>query len=172
MQSWTRVALCALLFPVVAACGGASSPAGVGDEAAIRKVVTEWVEIYNRNDWPTLAAQFTEDAVMMPPNSPAVIGRAAIAAWEAENEQGFRIALKVEDISITGDVAIIRGRSCVFIPLGKEQKDGAVGVDIGKYIEVRKRTDGGRWMVVQDIFNSDLLAGSALASACPSEIAE
>lgn len=138
-----------------------------GVEHEIRAAIAEWVAIYNRNDWSALANQFTEDAVMMPPNAPAVTGRAAIAAWEAANEAGFRIALRPDDISIAGDRAIIRGRSCVFIPL----EDGAIGVDIGKFLEVRRRQPDGRWLVAQDVFNSDLAAGAELAKACPLEIA-
>lgn len=138
-----------------------------GDEHEIRAAIAEWVAIYNRNDWSALANQFTEDAVMMPPNAPGVSGRAAIAAWEAENEAGFRIALRPDDISIVGDRAIIHGLSCVFIPL----EDGAIGVDIGKFLEVRRRQPDGRWLVAQDVFNSDLAAGAELAKACPLEIA-
>ena len=141
--------------------------AAAGAENEIRAAIAEWVAIYNRNDWSALANEFTEDAVMMPPNAPAVTGRAAIAAWEAENEAGFRIALRPDDISIVGDRAIIHGRSCVFIPL----EDGAVGVDIGKFLEVRLRQPDGRWLVAQDVFNSDLAAGAELAKACRLEIA-
>jgi len=141
--------------------------AAAGAENEIRAAIAEWVAIYNRNDWSALANEFTEDAVMMPPNAPAVTGRAAIAAWEAENEAGFRIALRPDDISIVGDRAIIHGQSCVFIPL----EDGAIGVDIGKFLEVRRRQSDGRWLVAQDVFNSDLAAGAELAKACPLEIA-
>jgi len=142
--------------------------AAAGAENEIRAAIAEWVAIYNRNDWSALARQFKEDAVMMPPNVAAVTGRAAISAWEAANESGFRIALRPDDISIVGDRAIIRGRSCVFIPLA----DGAVGVDIGKFLEVRRRQPDGRWLVAQDVFNSDLSSGAELAKACPYEIGD
>lgn len=134
-----------------------------GAEHEIRAAIADWVAIYNRNDWSALANQFTQDAVMMPPNAPAVTGREAIAAWEAENEAGFRIALRPDEISIVGDRAIIHGRSCVFIPV----EDGASGVDIGKFLEIRRRQPDGRWLVAQDVFNSDLATGAELAKACP-----
>ena len=137
-------------------------------EAELRLATTQWVDTYNRNDWTALAKQFTEEAVMMPPNSPAVRGREAIAAWESANETGFRIALKPNDITLIGDTAIIRGRSCVFIPVS--EVEGGMGVDVGKYLEIRQRTANGDWLVSQDIFNSDLPVGSPLASACPVEI--
>lgn len=136
-------------------------------EGQIRTAIAEWVEIYNRNDWTLLADQFTDDAVMMPPNSPAIAGRSAIAAWEAANEDGFRIALQPDRISVAGDIAVINGRSCVFIPLDR----GRIGVDVGKFLEVRRRQTDGRWLVSHDAFNSDLQAGSELAAECPDDIA-
>lgn len=136
-------------------------------ETEIKAAIADWVDIYNRNDWGLLANQFEEDAVMMPPNSPAVVGRAAIAAWEAANEGGFRIALTPDEISIVGDRAIVRGRSCVFIPL----ESGTTGVDVGKFLEVRHRQSDGRWLVSHDVFNSDLPIGSDLSETCPDEIA-
>ena len=135
-------------------------------EPEIQSAIAHWVETYNRNDWAALAEQFTADAVMMPPGSPAVAGRSAIAAWEAANEDGFRIALVPEEISVAGGQAVVRGRSCVFIPLD----GGKTSVDIGKFLEVRQRQPDGRWLVSRDIFNSDIPAGGDLADSCPYEI--
>ncbi|MEP2234155.1 MAG: SMP-30/gluconolactonase/LRE family protein [Alteripontixanthobacter sp.] len=139
-----------------------------GEQIALKKAIADWVDIYNRNDWALLAEQFTQDAVMLPPNAPAIVGRGAIAAWEAANEEGFRIALRPDEIVVSGDRAIIRGRSCVFVPL----PDGSTGVDVGKFLEVRLRQPDGRWLISHDIFNSDLAAGSELADTCPDETAK
>lgn len=136
-----------------------------GAQNAIRGAIADWVNIYNRNDWALLAEQFTKDAVMMPPNSPAVMGRDAIASWEAANEDGFRIALIPDEISVRGGTAIVRGRSCVVIPLA----DGTTGADVGKFLELRRRQPDGRWLVSHDIFNSDLPVGRDLADGCPDE---
>ena len=157
------------IFAMVAICAGlASCQAGSdglpdADLAAIRASSAEWVETYNRNDWTALAALFSPDASMMPPNSPAVVGREAITAWEAEFETGLRIALDIQQIDGRGDLAVVRGRSCVFIP----NETGGYGVDVGKFLEVRNKQEDGRWLVVSDIFNSDLAVGSDLPDACP-----
>jgi uncharacterized protein (TIGR02246 family) len=143
---------------------------GQGSEAEteIRMAIRGWVDVYNRNDWGVLAEEFTEEAVMLPPNSPAVAGRAAIAAWQAAHEDGFGIVLKPDEISILGDRAVIRGRSCVFIPL----EAGNTGVDVGKFLEVRRRQPDGRWLISHDAFSSDRPVGRELAEDCPEEIAE
>lgn len=155
------VALSACLF-----AAPAFADLSAADRASIAGASEEWVETYNRNDWVALADLFLPDAVMMPPNHPAVVGRRAISAWEQSNENGFQIAFDVQAIDGTGDIAYVRGRSCVYIPLGR----GEFGVDIGKYIEVRRRQSNGEWLIEADLFNSDLGAGADLADACPFKV--
>ncbi|MFK8013206.1 MAG: DUF4440 domain-containing protein [Marinicellaceae bacterium] len=159
-----------LVFMPMTTVSSAEHEAQIKYETELHQATSKWVETYNRNDWNALAQQFSEDAVMMPPNSLAVIGREAIAAWETANETGFRIALKPDDIRFSGKLAIIHGRSCVFIPMSEDGNKDAIGVDVGKYMEVRQRSDNGKWLILKDIFNSDLPVGSPLASKCPSEI--
>jgi ketosteroid isomerase-like protein len=92
-----------------------------------------------------------------------VRGRTAIAAWEAENENGFRIAFDIQEKEGSGDTAYVRGRSCVFIPDG----DGGYGVDVGKFLELRKKQADGAWLIEADIFNSNAAQGSELLESCP-----
>lgn len=123
----------------------------------------KWVDTYNSNDWHALAELFTQDATMMPPNSQLVQGREAIANWQAKNESGFRIAFDIQDIQLSGNIAYVRGSSCVLIPLG----DGEHGVDVGKFLEIRKKQANGEWLIHADIFNSDAAIGSDLLPNCP-----
>ena len=133
------------------------------DKEAIEASSKTWVATYNKNDWAALAELFTEDAVMMPPNSNSAIGRPAIAAWQAANENGFRIAFEIQEILGSADIAYVRGSSCVFIPLG----NGQYGIDIGKFLEVRQKQANGQWLIKADAFNSDATVGSELSQSCP-----
>lgn len=137
--------------------------AGNNERDLIELSSKKWVETYNNNDWSTLAELFTQDALMMPPNSQIVRGREAIANWQAENESGFRIAFDIQDIHVSGNTAYVRGRSCVLIPLG----EGEYGVDLGKFLEVRKKQANGEWLIHADIFNSDGAIDSDLLQNCP-----
>lgn len=125
----------------------------------------EWVNTYNQNDWIKLADLFTLNATMMPPNSVAIIGRQNIASWQEENESGFRIAFEIQEIAGSNQMAYVRGRSCVFIPDGK----GGFGIDVGKFLEIRKKQDSGEWLIDADIFNSDAVIGSEFLNNCPFE---
>ncbi|MGB3457394.1 MAG: DUF4440 domain-containing protein [Litorimonas sp.] len=139
------------------------SPFTSQDLSDIRAASAQWVETYNRNDWPELATLFTTNAVMMPPNSGSVTGRDNIATWQSEYESGFRIAFQIGTIDGDGDIAYVRGRSCVFIP----DETGNYAVDVGKFLEVRRRQADGQWLIEADAFNSDMPAGSDLADSCP-----
>lgn len=125
----------------------------------------EWVNTYNQNDWTELADLFTLNATMMPPNSPAIIGRQNIASWQEQYESGFRIAFEIQEIDGSHHIAYVRGRSCVFIPDGK----GGFGVDVGKFLEIRKKQESGEWLIDADIFNSDAAIGSEFLDTCPFE---
>lgn len=158
------ISISAILTTItLAACQTNQAALTEQDRVAIEASSRLWVETYNKNDWDALSNLFTPDAVLMPPNGPAVIGRAAIADWEQINESGFRIALDIAAIDGEGDAAYVHGRSCVFIPDGA----GGYGVDIGKFLEVRKRQSDGAWLMEADIFNSDLSVGADLLDACP-----
>lgn len=142
------------------ACSAPIAELTDADRHALKAASREWVALYNQNDWPALAEQFTPDAVMMPPNSPAIKGRQAIAAWEAANESGFQIAFQIESIKGRAGFAAIKGRSCVFMP----RADGGYDVDVGKFLETRVQQDDGRWLMEFDAFNSD---SPQLKEACP-----
>lgn len=158
-----KLNLIGLFLMGLTACQPNLPTLSIEDQNAIIESSKKWVQTYNQNDWETLASLFTPDATMMPPNSSVVRGRDAIAAWEAENESGFRIALDIQEISGLGTLAYVKGRSCVFIPYG----DGSFGVDVGKFLEIREKQDDGEWLIASDIFNSDAAIGSELQSACP-----
>ena len=153
----------ALVALFLTACQSVPTDLSPKDRNAIERSSKKWVETYNQNDWEGLAALFTPDAIMMPPNGLAVHGRDAIAKWEKANETGFRIAFKLEAIEGRRGLAYVRGRSCVFIPDGA----GGYGVDVGKFLEIRERRADGEWLIKADIFNSDLGVGVELLGACP-----
>ncbi len=155
--------LITVIWLALAACQSNTDDLSPKDLSAIKTSSAKWVETYNNNDWAALAELFAPDAIMMPPNSPEVIGRTAIADWEAKFEQGFSIAFDIQTIDGNADQAIVRGRSCVFIPL----ESGETGVDIGKFLEVRQKQPNGDWLITYDIFNSDLAMNSDLQDTCP-----
>lgn len=121
----------------------------------INEVTEAFLKAALAKDWATVAALYTDDAVLNPPNEPAVKGRAAIRIWM---EKFPSITdFKASNVTVEGcdDRAYVRGTyTMTLVPPGAP---GPVN-DSGKYVEVRRRQPDGRWLIAVDIFNSDLPA--------------
>ncbi|MEA2463551.1 MAG: hypothetical protein QOJ98_1298 [Acidobacteriota bacterium] len=92
---------------------------------------------------------YADDAVLMPPNMPAMTGRGAIAQYWGGLLQGGKadVDLIMEEFQVDGDLAVERGRYEVTSPM----------VESGKYVLVLRKQNG-KWLVVTDIFNASQAA--------------
>lgn len=97
-----------------------------------------------------LAALYTEDGWLLPPNSDFVRGREGIQAfWQAVMDMGIQEALlEIVEVEQHGDTAI---EVSTFTLKG----EGGAVPDKGKYIVVWKQR-GEQWMLHRDIFNSSM----------------
>ncbi len=106
-------------------------------------------------DWTAWTADYLEDAVLFPPNQPAVGGRAAIRAWAQAFPPMTSFTLSNVKVEGRDDLAYVLGTyTLTMLPIGAP---GPVK-DSGKFIEIRRRQPDGRWLTAADIFNSDLPA--------------
>ncbi len=156
MRILSAVALttCAWLLslPSEAQTGKGLSQADVNK---INDVTQRQVKAALAKDWATFAAVYVDDAVLNPPNEPAVKGRAAIRSW-AEKFPPLT-AFTATSVKVEGrdDLAYVLGTYTMTIA-----PPGAPGPvkDSGKYVEIRRKQPDGKWLVAVDIFNSDLPA--------------
>jgi uncharacterized protein (TIGR02246 family) len=104
-------------------------------------------------DFATWAALFLDDAVVNPPNEPAVKGRAAIRAWLEKFPPIMEFKLKNEKVEGRDDLAYLLGTYTMTIT-----PSGAPGPvkDSGKFVTVVRRQPDGRWLCAVDMFSSDL----------------
>jgi ketosteroid isomerase-like protein len=97
----------------------------------------------------------SDDASVLPPNSPIATGKQAIrAAWATLLVPGASVSWqpsKVE-VSRSGDLAYSMGS----YEASMKDSRGKTVADHGKYVEVWKKQADGKWKTVVDIFNSDL----------------
>jgi uncharacterized protein (TIGR02246 family) len=126
------------------------SPADSSDIAVLKAAAAIFMEAFNTEDAETLAALFTEDGVMLPPNAPAIFGRDAIRASSREDFAMMDQAIELEDLEITveGDLGYKAGRYRV-----RSEKNQLI--DRGKYIEIWRKVDG-QWLIHRDIWNSSM----------------
>jgi len=109
-----------------------------------------WMELFNGKDADGLAAMYAEDAVMLPPNKPAIFGRDAIRAGFRESFGALDLKADIEALEavVEGDLAYVAGRYRMWTG------DGVL-VDRGKYLEIWRAIDG-KWLIHRDIHNSSL----------------
>jgi uncharacterized protein (TIGR02246 family) len=132
----------------------ASGPSGLtqADRDAIAEISTAFLEAARGQDWTALAATYTEDAILMPPNQHAVQGRTAIQAFFENFPPMSDMTLENVEVEGVGDMAYIRGIYSMTINM-----DGVEPmVDTGKYLEVRKKQADGSWLLHRDMFSSDI----------------
>lgn len=117
---------------------------------AIAAVNDEFTKAIGEGDAEAVAALYTRDAQLMPPNSDVVTGREAIqAAWQAGLDAGVRsVTLEIVEVESHGITAVEVSR---YTLRGEED----LVLDRGKYIVIWKLRDG-RWMLHRDIYNSSL----------------
>jgi uncharacterized protein (TIGR02246 family) len=153
-------------FAALAACAktGPSVLDATEGMTTVRSLQDSWYKAYNAGDGAAVAALYAEDAVLSPPNKPAVRGGAAIheyflkdaAAFSAAGLTGVQGA--TSDVGVSGELAWQGGTYKV------TDKSGAT-VDVGKTLTVFQRKSG-KWMMIRDTWNSDA-ALAALAGRDP-----
>ncbi len=111
MKRSKTLAVLAVLSASLAACAGGAASLSDTDIAAIEEGSAAFVAASNASDWGGVAALYTEDAVMMGPNGPAVQGRAAIEAFFAAFPPTSDFALNPVQIDGHGDLAFSAPRT-------------------------------------------------------------
>jgi ketosteroid isomerase-like protein len=100
---------------------------------------------------------FLDDAVVYPPNQPAVQGRVAIRAWLERLPPISAFTLNHTQIEGRGDLAYALGTFTMTIaPPGAPSPVK----DSGKFVTIVRRQADGRWLVAVDMFSSDLPAAA------------
>lgn len=150
------VSVSALVILTLAACQQPAPPAGLSeqDRAAIDAMTEAWLLAARSSDWEAAAATYADDAVLLPPNEPAVQGRAAIKAWFEAFPPIGHLDIQVVEVEGIGDLAYVRGTYQMTIAV----PDMEPLTDTGKFLDIRRRQPDGRWLYVQDMFSSDLPA--------------
>lgn len=165
-RSLLLLSVTALLLPACQAAeksgnnlagGNAAAAVNAGaDEQAIRGQVDRWLQLVKAKDAAAIAALYTEDGAVMPPNAPIGKGPAALQKTWASMMQtpGFDLTFAPEQIivSSSGDMALDRGTYSL-----KVAPNGTAQTDTGKYVVVWRKV-GSEWKAAADIFNSDLPA--------------
>ncbi|RDV14453.1 SgcJ/EcaC family oxidoreductase [Pontibacter diazotrophicus] len=129
---------------------------GTANAAEIRNEIEranqKFMEAFRQGNAAGLAALYTENGMVLPPNHDSVEGREQIKDfWQAVMNMGIKsVKLQIGEVEQHGDTAIEMSRATLYI-------EGDQEVDQSKYIVIWKR-ENGEWKLHRDIFNSNLQA--------------
>jgi uncharacterized protein (TIGR02246 family) len=148
--SWLAVGIVAFVASMAGVAQAAQSTKA--DEAAIRAQTASWEKAYNGGDAKGVAAQYAEDALLLPPGASGVRGRAAIVEFFTKDIAASKAAGAVfvidpkTDVGVSGAMGWESGTYKVTVK-------GAV-VETGKFLSV-SRKKGGKWQYIRDTWNAD-----------------
>jgi ketosteroid isomerase-like protein len=136
---------------VLVGCGRRSH---ADDVAALNRLQSQVDSAIIARDTERYLTFLTEDAVLMPPNGPAVSGKEAIRSWNQAMSRQFQIrdyASHDNELVIAGKWAFRRASvDWTLVPA----EGGRPIRDRGKYIILYRRQADGSWRVARDIWNS------------------
>ena len=149
-----------MILPLMLLVAAASQPAAAQlsdeDVAAIKSLGTSYTQAELAKDVDAMAALLADDAILMPPNEPAIVGKEAIKARAAS---AFELGMEASEFTITSveidgvdGLAFDRGTwSWTGVPPGMTEPM----TDTGKYVHILRRQEDGSWLIAVDIWNSD-----------------
>jgi uncharacterized protein (TIGR02246 family) len=142
-----------LVILVLSSCQRRSGPLSDADRSAITAVVANFDKAVLAADWPAVLSAYTEDAILLPPNAPALQGRAALQKFFEGFPKFTDFKQRVVEIDGRGDLAFPRGTYETTVnPAGTK----APLKDMGKVLAVWRKQPDGKWLAARVIWNSDL----------------
>lgn len=156
MRLTTSLAAAAL---ALAACKPAATPppdTSAAARTAIDAANASWPRLTSAGHADSIADLYAADAVVMPPNMAPVHGRDSIRAFFATINT-VKPVLELNSVAVwgSGSAATEMGRWKWTWPAAATRPPGVPPVDSGKYL-VRWVEENGKWLMAQDIWNSDL----------------
>jgi uncharacterized protein (TIGR02246 family) len=140
-----------LAFAGLLGCASAGHPEDI--RARILRLDAEWSEAAQTRDVDRIVSYWADDATVLPPGGPPVVGKAAIRAFVAKSFENpsFRISWKTNDVVVSksGDFAYGIGTNRVSVTA----PDGTLVTVDGKAVTIWRREPDGSWKCVVDIWN-------------------
>lgn len=103
-------------------------------------------------DWASLTELYADSAALLPPDTPALVGRDAILSWFSMSGLQFdTFETPVDEIDGTGSLAYVHG---TYLLTAAPSGTATPVRQTGKYVRVWRR-QASDWRVVADIWNAD-----------------
>lgn len=151
----TRFVIPTIAVICLLGCAPKAAPLSAADIEANKAVGQAFATAVVAKDFDAASALYADSAVLLPPNAPAMVGKAAIREFLNGFPPLTELTLTVDGIVGAGDLAYAHGRYHLTVAA-----EGAP-VDSGKFLDVRQRQADGSWKYVADMFNTSIPAPAA-----------
>ena len=155
MKTKTLIVTLTLGVAAAAVCLAADTKS----EQALRDADAQWSAAAGAKDLDKTVSNYSNDAIVMPPNASAATTREAIRkVWQdLLASPGLIISWKATKVEVakSGDIGFVSGTYEVTM---NDVVTGKPVNDRGKYVEVWEKQADGKWKCGADIWNSDLPA--------------
>jgi ketosteroid isomerase-like protein len=142
-----------LLCVALSACASVPSQNLKDVRSIIERHNSDAARWYASGEIDSIASLFAEDAWQMPPNNPPLVGREAIRQfWRQAVKWGkWQFSLQAQDVSVSGPIAIERGKYVLNFVAGPGAPPGMTSFeDHGNYLVHWRRESDGEWRAVGD----------------------
>ena len=119
----------------------------------------QWAQAASEGrDVERIISYWTDDAVVLPPGLPSVVGKAALRQYVEGSMQipGFKITWESDDVTFSpdGQLAYMFSRNEVTV----NAPDGAPMTTEGRAVTIWRRDSDGEWRCAVDIWNVEAVA--------------
>jgi uncharacterized protein (TIGR02246 family) len=126
----------------------------VGDTAGVNALYRDWGAAVGARGAEGYASFFVDDAVLLPPGAPPVVGRVAIRAWmqsQLETYVSQTTSFRPEEMRIDEEWAFVR----VTIAGRRTPRAGGEAVEVeNKYLDVLQKQADRAWRFVYRAWNA------------------
>ena len=126
------------------------------DKEAIKKITDDFNAAINAGNIDKLVSLYTDDAVRIPPNKPALVGKEAIRSLFQEQLDQFTVQNEgvIVDLKVSGDLAFVRGS---WTSINTPKTGGEPLKYNGSFVSVIQKQPEGSWKVICNIWSNEQL---------------
>jgi ketosteroid isomerase-like protein len=126
------------------------------ERTALLQRDAQWAaEASEGRDVESILSYWTDDAVLIPPGLPAIVGKAALRDYVQGSLKipGFKIAWTSTEVTVSsdGDMAYMLGKNSVTM----NTADGNPATTHGRAVTIWRRESDGEWRCSLDIWNAE-----------------
>jgi uncharacterized protein (TIGR02246 family) len=131
------------------------------DVKAIRNAETAWNHAYASKDLDNAISFYKDDATVLNPGMPAVIGkeniRAVMQKYFADKNFTLHFEAAKVEVAQSGDIGYSQGTAESTMT---DPATGKVVNEKGKYLTVWQKQSNGGWRAIEDMYNTDQTVSS------------